>query len=219
MRLRHVKYGHALGRVERDLNLIIDALNENRLASGTGYRLKRSAHGTGLDIDIPEAEDMAAQSATRMRIVTVEGDYLSCREEASDGTVNNSSMLIYVAKPTFLRVGTLNGLIIDNWIIGITSPGNTRTLTAQPGSGVSTGSMVRQNLNYPYSQGHTIYAIQPDGETAVPHPTIGGRNIGWLDLNVDARNFHQIRIALNACVLIGGVPTTKTIIFEAGPVP
>ena len=154
-----------------------------------------------------------------MRIVSLEGDYITARKQSEDGTVDDSSTLYYVAKPHFLRVSILNGLSVDSWTISITSPGNTRTLTAGAASGVTAGLIVRQNLNYPYAVGDTIYAVQPVGKTAVNHPTIGGERIDWLDLNVDARNFHQIRIMLNACVLVGGVPTTKTIVFEAGPVP
>lgn len=219
MRMMPVRYGKALARVERDMNRIIDSLNEARIASAPGYRTKRTANGTTLDIQVPAAEPASGGPQQRMRIVTVQGDYFTARKEMEDGSVDNTSTLFYVAKPHFLRVSTLNGLVVDGWTISITSPGATRTLTAGAGAGVTAGLIVRQSLNYAYTSGNTIYAVQPTGKTAVAHPTIGGTKIDWLDLNVDARNFHQMRIELNACVLVGGVPTTKRIVFEAGPVP
>lgn len=154
-----------------------------------------------------------------MRIVTVEGDYFTARKQAEDASVDDASELFYIAKPHFLRVSVLNTLVLDGWTIGITSPGNVRTLTAGAGSGVTAGLIVNQRLNYPYSANDTIYASKPEGKTAVDHPTVAGAKLDWLDENRDARNFHQIRIMLNACVLVGGVPTTKLIIFEAGPIP
>lgn len=163
MKLARVKYGKALARVERDLNSVIDAVNGNRIASAPGYRVKRTAHGTGLEIDLPEAEQMAtpASAGTRMKIITVNGDYLSCRKQMPDASVDNSSALIYVAKPNFLRVTTLNGLILDSWTISIADPGNTRTLVAGAGSGVTAGLIVRQNLNYPYSTGERSVSCSP----------------------------------------------------------
>lgn len=221
MKLARVKYGKALARVERDLNSVIDAVNGNRIASAPGYRVKRTAHGTGLEIDMGQAAEAepSTSTGTRMKIITVAGDYLTARKQMEDASVDNNSALLYIAKPHFLRVSTLNALVLDGWTISISDPGNTRNLTAGTGSGVTAGLVIQQKLNYPYSVGDTIYAIQPEGKTSVNHPTIAGRRLDWLDMNVDARNFHQIRIMLNACVLVGGVPTTKTIVFEAGPVP
>ena len=220
-KLGHVRFGPALARVERALNVVIDDLNEVRLAKGIGYRLKPTSGGTTLDIQFPKVESPPATGggSQRMRIVSVSGDFVSCRKQAMDGTVDDTSALIHVAKPHFLRVSVLNGLVVDGWTIGIAAPGNTRTLTATAASGVTVGLIARQTLNYPYAELDTIYADQPEGKTAVDHPTIGGQKIDWLDQNRDARNFHQIRIMLNACVLVGGVPTTKVIVFEAGPVP
>lgn len=221
MRLRTYKFSRPLFKVQEAMNELVAAINENQIASGIGYRLKRTANGTGLEIEIPRAEQTigTASSIQRMRIVTVNDDYLTCRKQMEDGTVDNNSTLFYVAKPHYLRVTILNAATIDGWLISISSPGNTRILTAAAGSGVTAGLIVTQKLNYSYSSGDTIYATQPTGKTAVAHPTIGGVKIDWLDLNVDSRNFHQTRIMLNACVLVGGVPTTKTIVFEAGPVP
>lgn len=156
---------------------------------------------------------------SRLRIVTVDGDYVTARKQAEDGTVDNGSELLYVAKPHFLRVSVLHGSTIDGWTIAITSPGTQRTETATAGSGVTAGLQSLRKLNYPYAANDIIYATKPEGKTAVNHPTIGGQKIEWLDLNVDARNFHTTRIMLNACVSVGGTPTTKLIVFEAGPVP
>lgn len=220
MRLTKVKYPRVLARVERDINAIIAALNENRLASGLGYRLKRTAHGTGLElIGGEQVESGDTSGGTRMQIVSVEGDYLTARKESEAGTIDNASTLYYVAKPHFLRVSVLNLLTIDSWRIAITSPGNSRTLTALSGAGVTAGLSVTQRLNYPYEVGNTIYAEKPEGKTAVNHPVTSGQKLEWLDKNCDARCFHQTRIMLNACVVIAGVPTTKLIVFEAGPVP
>lgn len=202
---------------------LLRCIRERTIKVGPGLRMSYKADGTLIElaaatrqISTPVTE---SSSVTRMRIVTVDGDYFTARLQAEDGTVNDSSELFYVAKPHFLRVSVLSGLVIDGWTISISSPGNARTETAGASSGVNAGLISSRRLNYPYAANDTIYATKPDGKTAVDHPTIGGQKIEWLDTNVDARNFHTIRIMLNACVSVGGVPTAKLIVFEAGPVP
>lgn len=201
---------------------LLRCIRERTVKAGPGLRLSYKPDGTLIELEDLQkkvTQAVPATAATRMRIVTVDADYVTGRRQAEDGTVDNASELLYIAKPHYLRVATLNGLVQDGWTISIASPGNSRSLTSGAGAGVPVGLIVNQKLNYSYLVNDTIYATKPEGRTAVAHPTIAGTKIEWLDTNVDARNFHQIRIALSACVSIGGVPTTKTIIFEAGPVP
>lgn len=202
---------------------LLRCIRERTAKVGPGLRVSYKADGTLIELDAvtKQTSSPAAPSSptVRMRIVTVDGDYFTARRQAEDATVDDTSELFYVAKPHFLRVTILNGLVIDGWTIGISSPGNTRTETAGVGSGVTAGLISNRRLNYPYAANDTIYATKPEGKTAVDHPTIGGQKIEWLDTNVDARNFHTMRIMLNACVSVGGIPTAKLIVFEAGPVP
>lgn len=221
MRLHKVRLSRPLARVERELNKIVAAINENRMAQAPGYRLHRTADGTKLD-GLAQQRIVEAGTPgvlTRYQITSVSGDYVEARRQQEDGSVDPMETPEVIAKPHFLRVSVLNGLTVDGWGISITSPGNVRTLTAQAGAGVSVGRIVTQRMNYPYGVGNVIYATKVIGKTSVLHPTRPDEHVEWMDANVDARNFHQIRIELNACVLVGGQPTTKVIVFEAGPVP
>lgn len=200
---------------------LLRCIRERTIKVGPGLRLSYKTDGALIELAASKRESISttATSIERIKIVSVEGDYVTGRSQAEDGTVDANSELFYVAKPHFLRVSVLNGVTIDGWTIGISSPGNTRTETATTGSGVTNGLQSTRRLNYPYAVNDTIYATKPSGKTAVGHPVNAGEKIEWLDMNVDARNFHTMRIMLNACVLVNGTPTTKVIVFEAGPIP
>jgi hypothetical protein len=219
MRLEKVKFGPALGRVERAINKIVGAVNENRLASAPGYRIHGTGNGTALDIQVPKAKAATAGGDTRMRIVTVEGDYLTCRKQAADGTVVATDAVTLVAKPTFLRVTGTHGITRDGWSQVVVAPAASRTLTAVTAAGITVGLKVIEEVRPSYSINDTIYAMQPTGETSVVDPANANARLTWLDSNRDARAWLHRRIMLDACVLVGNTPTQKTIVFSAGPIP
>lgn len=216
MNLKGFRFTPPLRRVERALNQVVDAVNENRLAVGLGYRLKRTANGTSLDIQVPAAVAAEASPSVRFQIVTIAGDYLTCRRQSADGTVDANGAITSIAKPTFLRVTGVHGVTRDGWSYSVVAPANVRTLTNVSAAGISVGLTVVEELRPSYTIGDTIYASEPTGETGV---LVDGNRLTWIDSNVDGRQYQHRRIMLDACVLVNNVPTQKTIVFSAGPIP
>jgi len=202
---------------------VLRCLRERTVKVGPGLRLSYKIDGTLIELASQAAAAGASSepssSISRMRIVSVEGDYVTARNQVEDGTVDDNSELFYVAKPPFLRVTGINGITRDGWTYAVSSPANTRTLTAAGAPGITAGLLMIEDLRPSYVAGDTIYATLPMGKTSVAHPTISGQKLSWIDLNLDPRSYGHKRVMLDACVLVNGTPTQKRIVFEAGPIP
>lgn len=193
MNLRRVTYGRALGRVERDMNRIIDVLNGTRLKSAPGYRLKETSNGTSLDIEVPAAEASTPASAKQFQLVAVFGDYVTAREW--DGT--NQGALTKIAKPHHLRRSPFDlqseTVLVEDPVSGNTTytiayeyRSHTFRIATITKQGV-TLSVVEKQVPTPfYKTGASlIYAIEPENGTAAVDES--GEDITWIDLNADAR--------------------------------
>ena len=196
---------------------LLRCLRERTVKTGPGLRHSYKSDGTLIElIPVIVRSGGSAVSDTRMKIVTIEDDHLTCRTQSADGTVDAAETPIKVAKPTFCRRTGIDGITRDGWSYSVPALAATRTLTAVAVAGITNGLIVLEELEPSYKVDDTIYATQPSGQTAVE---LAGERLTWIDKNYDARHYRHKRIMLDACVLVNNTPTQKTIIFSAGPIP
>ena len=200
---------------------VLRVLRELRVKTGPGLRYSYKTDCTLIEL-LPQRRTAPAGEAspsTRMKILEIAADYLRCRTQSADGSVDDGETLIRVAKPAFLRVTGINGTTRDGWSYSVVDPASERTLTAATAPGITAGKQVIEEVRPSYKANDTIYAIQPKGETSVVDPDNSAAKLTWLDSNVDGRNWFHRRIMLDVCVLVNNLPTQKTVVFSAGPIP
>jgi len=184
MRLNRVKFSRPLAKVERAMNDIVDAVNENRLAPAPGYRIRGTGTGTTLDISIPKVEAGIAASIQQYRITAIFDDYLEAR--TWNGTSQGSA--VKIAKPWRLRKTGWDGVTVTYDFNGTSVPLRYAYSSVRPGYRTATHTTLltveNQAIIPVYSLNDILYATEPTGGTLV---TVAAVALTWLDLNVDAR--------------------------------
>jgi len=187
MKLHRVRLSRPLGRVERELNKVVEAVNGNRLAQAPGYRLHRTSDGTKLEVEVPKVEPAEAGSSVQQyKLTAIFDDYIEGK--TWDGT-NLGTTAVKIAKPWRLRKTGWHGVAVTynfngtNFVISYTYLATPGFRTA---SRAATSTTENQAIIPVYSVNDIIYATEPEGGTLV---TVASTALTWLDLNVDAREW------------------------------
>lgn len=161
--LRRVKKGDRPSAGQQ--NIIV--ARQKALAKSNGPGMTVTSDGMILIRDTPQRKVVA----TRLRIDSVEEDYLVCH--SWDGTTEGT-VAINVAKPWKLRFDKDNyQLLTEIAKVGSDTQKATATVSSDTETWVVTPS---------YEENDEIYAIS--GKTGV---VVGGADVGLVDLNVDGR--------------------------------
>lgn len=181
------------------------AVESSQVTSVIGGRVNRGPNGTQIIIDAFTGGG-AGSAVKRFVIISVQGDYLTCKEAAADGTAGTGADVL-VAKPKPLRSSEF-GSAFPSASVHVT----TRTSTPLPAAsgGFSAGATYSETLIPDYVAGdNDIYAAQK---------ATGVTGCDWIDLNASARKYLPIKTEVKVCVLVNGVQTPRKIIVSGGPI-
>jgi hypothetical protein len=190
------------------------------LGRGTGRAVDTARHASAIADLRGGRRALFADSSVaveRFVIISVQGDYLTCKKAAADGTAGTGADVM-VAKPKPLRSSTFaTGAAIG----GVTFPASTAhvsTRTSMPlasaGGGMSTGATYSEILTPDYVAGdNDIYASK-----ATTGVSVDGVAVDWGDENWSARKYLPIKTEVKVCVLVNGVQTARKIMVSGGPI-
>lgn len=162
------------------------------LVEGVGYRLKRTQHGTSLDI---ESSRGGGASVRQFLLVSIQNDFYTCYEW--DGTAAGTEE-IYIARPFNHRVSNFHLRTIE-----YNSDGDSYSATYSYSSAtkrtVTIGGVAETQVLIPHFKTgfDIIYATESEQSiTAGPlNATVTDPNdapISLLDLNLDGRSWAKI---------------------------
>lgn len=196
-------------KLRSEINKLWDTVESLRIASGVGYRVKRTRNGTALEIKTRAGTVEGEFEVERMHVYSVADELLTCYKVTSDGTSYYGSA-IDVLKPYQTRINDPESLpIIENSPeITISQPvGNNfqrRTLTwAYAGEEFS----IDQYISPSYSTGggttgfrNWIFAARPINNFSAENAN--GDAVTWVDLNVSGRHwscndFVRVEVCVN----------------------
>lgn len=187
MKLHHVRYSRPLGRVEADMNQVIDAVNSCQIAPGLNYRVQKTSNGTKLEIQAPPAqtETVEGASVTQYKLTAISDDYIEGK--TWDGTTLGETA-IRIAKPWRLRKTPFDGQTVVYNFNG-SNISIRYTYQATPGyraAAILTAPTATENqaIIPIYKVDDIIYATEPENGTLV---TVSQVALTWLDVNVDGR--------------------------------
>jgi hypothetical protein len=180
------KYAAAINDLREDIK-------SHRIASGLGYKVKRTASGTILQIQPGSKTTTTTNNIRRFQIIDVKPTYLECYPTNDDNTDFESTTIVKVLRPTCTAWNNTSTGMFSGWNYydNDTERGLMRVLKKtdrdinlifrfnQTIFPIYTGSPA-------FGQGDWIFAVEdPKGFYAAD----GTEEIHWVDLNVDARHW------------------------------
>lgn len=180
--------------IRKTVNRIIDELNAVTVRAGLGYKVKRTALGTVLEIARGAASE--AGNIQRFKIMSIADNWLVCRKVDEDDA-ETSSTDYKVMRPIMLRK--------DKALPSGASAGSlaypadqertfTITTTVAPIRTVT----VKQVMTPKYVANDFIYGA--DGILGGTVDDGTGEHVEWIDLNIDARKWDMALKLVAVCV-------------------
>jgi len=176
------------GEIWKAFNELVDYQRSSAPTNGRGIRITRSMNGAVFSADeVPPVQDSGPVAVKRYLVISVQNDYLVCREMEGASPTGPS---INVAKPYDLRRTGWDGVTVTYTIAPYPGAPATRAIgyaydspilrRANITIGASSSTEYQEIIPYYVPNRSQIFALEPENDTGVASVT-------WQDLNTDGR--------------------------------